>query len=67
MTVIQRPDGRWYVVSGGIDIADFQTHAEAWRCLDRLEGEHVSPIERRSDYGQLGGTSWDGQSVGGEL
>jgi hypothetical protein len=51
MTVIQNPDGRCDVVSGNIILASFQTHAEAWRYVDRCNGEPISPSEKRSDYG----------------
>jgi hypothetical protein len=51
MAIIQNSDGGWAVVSCGVVLASFRTNAEAWRYVDRCNGEHVSPSERRSDYG----------------
>ncbi|RWH32460.1 hypothetical protein [Mesorhizobium sp.] len=28
----------------------FPTHGEAWRALDRMEGEPISPAEKRADW-----------------
>lgn len=38
------------VSDGGEVLARFGTHAEAWRYVDRREGEPTSPAEKRSAY-----------------
>lgn len=51
MTVIRTPDGRWTVVSGPEVLAGpFDTSAQAWRWLDRHEGEPISPAEKKSEW-----------------
>jgi len=48
----QTPDGRWQVENGKGDViaGPFATNAEAWRWVDRSEGEAVSPQERKVDW-----------------
>lgn len=50
MTVIEGGGG-FVVVDGGETLAGpFPTNAEAWRALDRMEGEPISPAEKRADW-----------------
>lgn len=50
MTVIEAEGG--FVVVDGVSIlaGPFPTSAEAWRAADRLEGEPISPAEKRADW-----------------
>lgn len=51
MTVIKISEGQWAVVDSETAIAGpFTTSAEAWRWIDRHEGEPISPAERRADW-----------------
>lgn len=54
MTVKRNPDGTWGVYRGPSGKADivgpFATMAEAWRWIDRHEGEAISPAEKKSDW-----------------
>jgi hypothetical protein len=53
MTVDHR-DGGWVVVEDKHVLAGpFETHAEAWRWIDRHDGQSISPHENRSQW------SWD--------
>lgn len=42
----------WAVVwsDGSIAAGPFQTNAEAWRALDRFDGEPTNPAESRSEW-----------------
>lgn len=47
--IVQR-DGGWFVRAGDADLAGpFETHARAWRALDRMQEEPVKPDERWMD------------------
>jgi hypothetical protein len=50
--VVQSPESQWYVRHGPdmIVAGPFTTQAEAFRWLDRDEGDPISPSERRSDW-----------------
>jgi hypothetical protein len=46
MTVDQTEDGKWQVTRGDVVIAGpFDTNAEAWRWIDRKQGEPVNRQE----------------------
>lgn len=51
MTII-RIDAGWIVQAsdGSIAAGPFPTNAEAWRALDRIERQPVSPQEKRTDW-----------------
>lgn len=61
MTVIRAPDGKWSAVHNGSVIGGpFETSADAWRWVDRHEGEPISPAEKTTEWivGKiLGGTA----------
>lgn len=42
-----------YAIMFGTEVirADLLTNADAWRALDRLEGDSISPAEARSSWG----------------
>ncbi|PWL18133.1 hypothetical protein DKP76_10465 [Falsochrobactrum shanghaiense] len=51
MTVIEQPDGKYYVAGGAQMLAGpFETHAEAWRALDRMTGDPINPAEKKSQW-----------------
>lgn len=54
MIIKQNPDGTWGVYcgpKGKPDVAGpFKTNAEAWRWMDRQEGEPVSRSEKTSEW-----------------
>ena len=57
LTVVDRQTTagqRWEVVDAlgnSVGPGYFETHAEAWRWIERREGEPISPGEKRSEYG----------------
>lgn len=64
MTVLKLANGRWGVFRGrntSVPIAGpFDTMSEAWRWIDRHEGDPISPAEKKSDWVTsqiLGGSS----------
>lgn len=51
MTVTRSPDGTWHVVDGDRVLAGpFATDREAWRWVDRHDGEPISPAEKRTEF-----------------
>lgn len=51
MTVIRTADSEWLVVDDGRTVAGpFETSAEAWRWIDRYEGEPISRAEQSSTW-----------------
>ncbi|AZO23847.1 hypothetical protein EJ070_26305 [Mesorhizobium sp. M1E.F.Ca.ET.045.02.1.1] len=50
MTVIKTEGGFAVVAAGEMLAGPFPTNAEAWRVLDRLEGQPISPAEKRADW-----------------
>lgn len=50
MTPKQTGD-EWFVMRGDQQLAGpFKSHSEAWRWIDRHEGEPISPAEKKSDW-----------------
>jgi hypothetical protein len=50
-TVVVRHDNNWFLEDQGKRIAGpFQTNAEAWRALDRHEGDPVSRSEQTGQW-----------------
>ena len=51
MTVVSF-SGAWFVVGadGRVLAGPFKTNAEAWRALDRINGQPVSRSEKTSEY-----------------
>jgi hypothetical protein len=49
VTPIKEPDGTW-VVFDGHRWQRFQSHAAAWRWIDRHEGQPISRSEKVSDW-----------------
>ncbi len=44
-------DGSWYVLLRGERVAGpFQSNSEAWRWIDRQEGQPVSAAEKRAEW-----------------
>ncbi|OQP86028.1 hypothetical protein BTR14_13170 [Rhizobium rhizosphaerae] len=44
-------NSEWFVVSGSQQLAGpFKSNGEAWRWIDRQEGELVSKAEERSEW-----------------
>lgn len=51
LCVIQTGDGHVVLDPDGVTRAGpFATNDEAWRALDRLVGEPISPAEKRTDW-----------------
>lgn len=50
MTVIETEDGFVVVDGSCVTAGPFETNAQAWRVVDRLEGEPVSSAEKRADW-----------------
>ena len=50
LSVYPHGDGRYEVRDGGIVHGVFTTQADAWRWIDRHEGEPINPAEKRSDW-----------------
>lgn len=51
MTVTRNADGQWQVVFRGAVLAGpFSTDADAWRWIDRHEGQPVSASEKRGEW-----------------
>lgn len=51
LTVCRQPDGSYAVLAGGEIVSPgHSSNSAAWRAVDRLEGDAVSPVEKRSDY-----------------
>lgn len=52
MNVVSAPDGHVVVNHAGKILAGpFPTNAAAWRALDRMSGDPISPAEKRADWG----------------
>jgi hypothetical protein len=49
MTVTETSGG-WSVVAAGVIIKTFSSNAEAWRWIDRHEGETISRSEHVSEW-----------------
>jgi hypothetical protein len=51
MTVIHLPDGGFAVAdsNGNLIAWPFEDHSDAWRWIDRHEGQHINPSEQKSD------------------
>lgn len=50
MTPIQR-DGKWFAATGEqIHAGPFTSNSEAWRWIDRHEGDPISRAEKTSDW-----------------
>ncbi|MCA0342869.1 MAG: hypothetical protein LCH99_24465 [Proteobacteria bacterium] len=50
MTPTQK-DGKWFVESRAQEVAGpFDTNAEAWRWIDRHQGETLSKAEDRAEW-----------------
>lgn len=49
--VYRTDDGKWGVYVAGELRDAFKHHDDAWRFMDRLSGEAVSPVEKRTDFG----------------
>lgn len=46
-----RIENDWYVLHEGNRVAGpFQTNGEAWRWIDRQQGEPLNPAQKRSDW-----------------
>ena len=56
MTVEQMSGGLWAVKRDGVVIETADSHREAWRVLDRLQGEPISRVEDVSDWVSRQGT-----------
>lgn len=50
MTVIETEDGFVVVDGSCVAAGPFETNAQAWRVVDRLEGSPVSAAEKRADW-----------------
>lgn len=55
LTVKRAASGRWAVWSGGLLVETFETHAEAWRWVDRHERR---PLWSRSSTAERLGTPY---------
>ena len=49
ITVTAKANG-WHVVLGDRTLGPFACNADAWRALDRISGNAVSPAEQRAQY-----------------
>ena len=50
MTPTQK-DGKWFVESRAQEVdGPFDTNAEAWRWIDRQEGQPISQAEKRAEW-----------------
>lgn len=51
MIVNKHPDGGYCVMNGASIVAGpFNTNSDAWRALDRLEGDPINPAEKKSEW-----------------
>lgn len=51
MNVVVKASDCWFVYNGNYFVAGpFKTNAEAWRALDRLEGQPINRSENTSDW-----------------
>lgn len=50
MTVVETEDGFVVVDGSCVAAGPFETNAQAWRVVDRLEGSPVSAAEKRADW-----------------
>lgn len=52
MNRVALSEGGYVVLSGDHTVmaGPFGTNAEAWRALDRLDGQPINPAEKRTDF-----------------
>lgn len=53
LRVERQPDGRHAILNGSLIVDVFDTNEAAWRALDRLCGENISPSASRASWGFL--------------
>jgi hypothetical protein len=49
-TVTKAKNGNWLVKQNGAVVAKCKTNAEAWRIVDRKEGEPISQSEKTTEW-----------------